>query len=84
LECAERPAGRANRNDFGVRGGIVRTGDAVGAFTDYIALFRHQRRKRSAASRADIFKRERNSPAHKLCGHKNIPRSANSGLRPGS
>src|SRR5882757_2744974 len=84
LKCTERPAGRANRNDFGVRGGIVRSGDAVGAFTDYAAVLRHQRRKRSAASRPDIFKRERDGPAHKLCGHKNVPSSANLGLRPGS
>src|SRR5260370_31204564 len=69
LEIAEPAAGFANRYDFGVRGGIVRSCDAVGAFGHHAAVLHDQGGERAAPAGANVLESQGNGAAHKICGH---------------
>jgi hypothetical protein len=56
-------------DNFGVGGGIVRGGDAVGAFGEDAAFFDDDGGEWAAAAGANIFKAKRDSVAHEFCGH---------------
>jgi len=69
LEVAKCLAGLANRQDFGVRRGIVRAGDVVGGFGDDFAVFDDDGTEGAAASPANIFDSELDCPGHEGAGH---------------
>src|SRR6266404_2058534 len=69
LEIAEPAASFADRYNFGVRGGIVRSCDAVGAFGYHAAVLHDQRGERAAPAGADVLESQGNGAAHEICGH---------------
>src|SRR4029077_16021060 len=69
LEIAELAAGFANRYDFGVRRGIVRRCDAVGAFGENAAVLHDQCGERAAPAGANVLESQGNGAAHEICGH---------------
>jgi hypothetical protein len=73
LKISENAAGFANGHDFRMRGWIVGKGDSVRAFGDDAAFFDNHGSERAAASRADIFQRQRDSALHEVWGHNLLP-----------
>src|SRR5882762_4590162 len=69
LKISENAAGFANGQDFRMRGWIVGKGNAVRAFGDDAVFFGDHGSERAAASRADIFQRQRDSALHEVWGH---------------
>src|SRR6266478_3701823 len=69
LKISENAAGFADGHHFRMRRGIVRTGDAVRAFSDDAVFFHDHGSEGPAASRADIFQRHRDGAPHEVGGH---------------
>jgi hypothetical protein len=69
LKISENPAGFANGHDFRMRGWIVGKGDSVCAFGNDAVFFDNHGSERAAASRADIFQRQRDGAFHEVWRH---------------
>ena len=67
MEGGEDSAGFANGYDFGVGGGIIRGGDAIGAFGEDAAVFGDDRAERAAAG-AQVVERKGDGSTHKFGG----------------
>ena len=68
LEIAQDVAGLADGDDFGVGGGIVGGGDAVGTFSDDAVAFDDESGERAAAAGTDVFDGECDGATHEAVG----------------